>query len=152
MKLKKYKLILILAIAAFAISPAYSYVEVKIKPTQKITTANPNLQEGDIVNFVIEKDVFVNNKITIKKDSPVKGLITYIEPNEFGGQNAKITIEQFETVDVNNKKIKLTGSVFRNGNAHAGVLEFISIELIRGGEVQISPRKDSFKLFLKENI
>ncbi len=152
MQKKKYSIILAILFVMIVASPSFSYVEVKIKPAEKISTSNPDVQEGNFANFIVAENVFYKNKLTIKKGTPVQGLITYVEHNGFGGQNAKITIEQFEVVDVSDRKLKLTGSVFKSGAAHEGFLEFLPLEWARGGEVQIKPSKDSFKLFLKENL
>lgn len=139
-------------ISTFLYQPVFADTVVVVTPKAKITTSDKYLKEGDYLDFVVTQDVFFHNKILIKEGSTVNGLVTYIEPNTWGGDEAKLTIEQFVTKDAGNKRIKLVGNVYREGSEHDGWLELFDFWLIRGGEVQIKPKKDRFNLFLKENL
>ena len=59
---KKCFLSLILFFCCFNYSFAKE-VDVVIEPTYKITTSNPNLREGDDVDFIAAQDVFLNSKL-----------------------------------------------------------------------------------------
>lgn len=139
-------------ILLFLQSFAFADTLVQVTPKTKITTSNLNLKEGDNVDFVVMKDVFYKNELIIKKGSTVQGLVTFVEPNGFSGTEAKITIEQLAVRDLNNKRVKLIGNIYKKGNSHENFSIFMDIWLIRGGEVQIRPQADTFNLFVKENL
>lgn len=139
-------------ISTFLCQPVFADTSIVVAPKTKITTSNQNLKEGDYLDFVVNQNVFLNNKLLIKQGSIVEGMVTYLEPNTWGGDEAKLTIEQFVTRDIHNKRIKLVGNVYKEGNRHEGYLAFFRLWLIRGGEVQIKPEKDRFNLFVKESL
>lgn len=153
MKKANYKILSISFLIFLFMQPfAMGDTPVLVTPKIKITTSNPYLKEGDDVDFVVMKDVFYKDKLIIKESSTVQGLVTFIEPNSFSGAEAKITIEQLVVRDVNNKRIKLVGNIYKKGNNHENFSAFMDIWLIRGGEVQIRPQSDKFNLFVKENL
>lgn len=127
-------------------------VAVKIKPEYKITTSNLDLKEGDILDFTVCEDVFVKSAPYIKKGQKVTGMVTSIQDNDYLVTPAKIYIENFRTHDVNNSPVKLKGIVYKSGNDHHVICEFIILELFRGGEVQIKPQKDVFTIYAEENL
>ena len=112
---------------------------VDITPVEKITTSDNSLSEGDFVYF---KEIQSGEKI--------KGLITELIENGFAGQEASITITQFQSVNSNNK---YEGSITVKGDEHKGVLTFYQWligafgEFIRGGEVNLKPDKDIFTIW-----
>lgn len=138
---------LILLLASLQVTMAQE-ISVDIKPEAKITTSNVNLQEGDCVHFVVKQAVLVNSKLYIKKGEPVYGTITSMEENGYLYKPATLYIDNFITEDTNGKQVKLKGIVYKKGNDHADITQFIPLPLIwlRGGEVQIKPEKDVFTL------
>lgn len=141
-----FLMLVFLQMVAFADTP------VLVVPETKISTSDSLLKEGDNVYFVILKDVVSKNRLFIKKGSIVEGMVTYLEPNSWAGVQAKLTIEQFVVNDVNNNRIKLIGNVYKTGNSQEGYSRFFHLWFIRGGEVHITPEKDSFYLSIKENL
>lgn len=127
-------------------------IPVKIKPASKITTSNLDLQEGDLLQFVVLEDILINSKPYIEKGQIVTGTVTSLEENNYLAQPAKIYIENFKTTNVNNESVKLKGIVYKTGNNHQVLGEFIFFDLMRGGEVQIKPEKDEFTIYLKESL
>lgn len=134
------KKLLVITLLIFISLPAYATkTMVDITPIQKITTSNDKLMEGDYVYF---KDIKTNEKI--------RGLITNLQPNGFAGQEASITITQFQAID---SKKQYEGSITVNGDEHKGTMTFYQWligclgELIRGGEVHIKPNKDIFTIW-----
>lgn len=128
-------------------------IPVKIIPANKITTSTANIQEGDSVNFLTADDIFINSSVYIKKGTPVKGTITSIEDNDYLYVPATLYAENFVTKNVDGKLVKLSGIVYKAGNNHWELTQFIPIPFVylRGGEVQIKPKKDTFILLLKED-
>lgn len=127
-------------------------IPVNVKPANKVTTSNVNLQEGDNINFVVKDNVIVNSKLIIKKGEPVSGTITHIENNDYLYKPASLYADNFITKDVDGKTVKLRGIIYKKGNDHWTVTQFIPLPLVwlRGGEVQIKPNKDIFTLIFEE--
>lgn len=148
---KLFLLVIILFIGKISFAKE---MPVHIKPVSKITTSNVNLQEGDSANFVIKDDVLINSKLYLKKNTPVSGIITSLEENDYQYKPATLYIDNFVAKDVNNKTVKLKGIIYKKGNDHWMITQFIPLPLtiLRGGEVQIKPKKDVFTLILEDNI
>lgn len=125
-------------------------VGVIIVPKAIISTSNSNLNEGDSVDFVVAKDVLLNNKVVIKKGEIVTGIVLELIPNDWSTSPARVKIGQFVTKDIDNNRKKLSGEIFRTGTAHDIVSAIFSDWAIRGGEVHMLPNSDSFIIFLKE--
>lgn len=149
------KLFLLLILSALGQVSIAKEIPVNIKPVSKITTSNVNLQEGDQVNFVITDDVFINSKLYLKKNESVSGIITSLEENDYLYKPANLYIDNFVTKDADEKTIKLKGIVYKKGNDHWMITQFIPFPcaVLRGGEVQIKPKnkKDVFTLILEDN-
>lgn len=149
----RYKVFLIATfLIVFSGSLKAKEIAVKIKPACKITTSNLDLKEGDLLDFVISEDVYIKSSPYLKKDEKVTGLVTNLEDNNYLSQPAKIHIENFRTVDVKNSPVKLNGIIYKSGNDHHVLGEFVFFEYLRGGEVQINPEKDEFILYIEENL
>jgi hypothetical protein len=127
-------------------------IPVKIKPVCKITTCNLNLKEGDTLDFVVADDVFINSKLYIKKGQAVSGVATSLKDNNYLIIPAKIYIENFRTTNVENHRVKLKGIIYKSGNDHHVFGEIFVFDLLRGGEVQITPEKDEFTIYVEENL
>lgn len=146
------KIFFIFAVIVFSTQIAYSKdVLVQIRPVEKITTSNPNLKEGDSLNFVVDKDVYLNSKLYLKRGEQVVGIITSLEENGFTCKEASIYVENFRVKNTDGKEIKLNGIIYQKGRDHALFTQFLPLvpELIRGGEVQVDPEKDTFMLYLE---
>lgn len=149
--IKKIILLLIFLLSSSQLGFAKE-VLVKLKPVYKVTTANINLQEGDAIEFIIVDDVVANSKIYLKKGQKASGVITVIENNDYLSKPAKLYVENVKTRDINNKLVKLKGVVYKSGNDHKEIMEFLNPYIVRGGEVQINPEKDEFILFIEEKL
>lgn len=127
-------------------------IPVAIKPVCKITTSNLNLQEGDSVNFTVINDIVKDSKIYIKKGEQVTGTIISIEDNDYLYKPATLYADYFTTKNADGSIVKLSGIIYKKGNDHWMITQFIPVPLtlLRGGEVQIKPKKDIFTLILKE--
>lgn len=125
---------------------------VKIKPSSKITTSNTTLQEGDLLEFVVAEDVFSGSSLCLKKGQKVTGTVTSLDDNNYLSQPAHLYIENFKTVNSKNDPVKLKGIIYKSGNDHHIMGEFVFFEMLRGGEVQINPEKDEFTIYLEENL
>lgn len=134
--MKKTLLALMLSILAF--QPALAEkTAVVITPVKKITTSNDRFLEGDYVDFKV-----------VGSDELVRGLIVKYEENGFGGKEAQLTIDQFRSLNTNEK---YSGTIFLKGSTHDGVAAVLGLDLIadyvRGGEIKIIPNKDVFTLW-----
>lgn len=127
-------------------------IPVKIKPAHKISTSNLSLREGDTLEFIISQDVYINSKTYLKSGQLVQADITSLEDNGFLVQPAKIYIENFRTVNPQNKMVKLKGLIYKQGNIHPIVTEFFVFDVLRGGEVHLLPQKDEFTIYAEENL
>lgn len=139
-------IIFILGQAVFA-----KTIPVQIEPEKKVTTSSSKLQEGDIVNFVILKDVYLNSKVYLKNGETVSGTITSLKQNNFLYEPAEIYIENFSTKDLTGKSVKLSGIIFKKGNDYGNITQFIPFPCfaIKGGQVRLKPKKDVFTLYLE---
>lgn len=143
---------ILLTLLVFSLSQTVwaNEVLVEVKPQTKISTSNSKLQEGDAIKFVVANDVFVNSALYIKKSEVVEGVITSIDRSDFLYKPASIYAENFVTRGVSGKTIKLNGIVYKKGNDYWMITQFIPIPLflLRGGNVNINPKKDSFTLYV----
>ena len=151
--MKRFCLILII----FGLLSQASYakdLEVQIKPISKITTSNVSLKEGDNVDFFVANDVYLNSKLYLKSGEKVEGTITSLKNNSFSCEDASLYIENFVANDIDGKRTKLKGIIYKKGNDHWMITQFIPIfyVFIRGGEVQIEPSKDTFTLYLGDRL
>ena len=116
---------------------------ITITPTEKISTANKNLLEGDIVGF---KDV------DSKKE--LKGTIRKITPNGFMGKQASLIIDNIHYINSNDN---YSAKIYINGNEHETYQDLADIgiaptfEFIRGGEVILTPEKTKLTTILNNN-
>ena len=123
-------------------------VAVQITPARNYKTSNNGIKEGDFIDFVTVKDV-----ANFKKGTPVKGLVTEVIENGFGGRVATVYIEQFKL----NENKNLKGIVYQKGNTHPIFFEYfgnvdgssLGFSPIRGGEVFLRTNKDIFTLYLE---
>lgn len=119
-------------------------IPVTITPIVKISTADKNLQEGNIVEF---KDVNTGELIT--------GVIKELTPNGFAGEQASILIGNFK---YKNSDKNLNGQIYIKGGEHKKYQEMADIGIapvigiIRGGEVILKPNKSQITVFFSDYI
>lgn len=123
---------------------------VKIKPAQKISTCYDETEVGDRIKFIIEKDIYKNGKLYIKKDTPIYGTVDYISDNGWSYDNAQIDIKKFKTRTADGKVITISSPLSING---FDILKYKSKKIaqffnycgvaFRGKEVEILPEQDN---------
>lgn len=150
---KKSFLALILVLL-FAQANMAKELPVTVYSPTKITTSDPHLQEGDNISFVVAQDVYSGSKLCLKKGEAITGVITNITNNGYVCKEASLYAEGFRVNNVNGKQVQLSGVVYKKGRTHELFTQFIPIvpEIIRGGEVQIEPQKDTFVLYYEDNL
>ena len=123
---------------------------VKIKPAQKISTCYDETEVGDRIKFIIEKDIYKNGKLFIKKYTPIYGTVDYISDNGWSYDNAQIDIKKFKTRTADGKVITISSPLSING---FDILKYKSKKIaqffnycgvaFRGKEVEILPEQDN---------
>lgn len=131
---------------------------VKIIPAQKISTCHDEIEVGDKIKFLTEKDVYKNGKLYIKKNTPVYGTVDYVSENGWASDNAQIDILKFQTKSVSGKEITISSPVSVNGfeilkykgKRTAQIFNYCGVAF-RGKEVEIIPKKDKlqFNIWVK---
>lgn len=150
--------VLIFALPAFALK-----IPVRITPTQIISTHSDEIETGDWLKFEIVNDVYVNDKIYLKKQTPIYGFVDFFHPNGWAGDKAEIKIKTFETRDINDEKVTINYPLDIKENKELvsdtkeWIIEFISeipilsniIFVIRGSEIYIEPDTNVFNIFIE---
>ena len=123
---------------------------VKIKPAQKISTCYDETEVGDRIKFIIEKDIYKNGKLYIKKDTPIYGTVDYVSDNGWSYDNAQIDIKKFKTRTADGKVITISSPLSING---FDILKYKSKKIaqffnycgvaFRSKEVEILPEQDN---------
>lgn len=151
--MKKYFLLTIFLIlfshAAFA-----EKISVRIEPAQIISTHHDETEIGDWIEFKAVNDVYISDKLYIKKGTPVWGFVEFFHPNGWAGDSAEIQFKTFKTTDVNREKITINYPLVISGNSLKAndIKQYISWELtsfLRGSEIYIEPDKKVFNLFIE---
>lgn len=125
---------------------------VPITPIETISTHHDEVELGDFIKFKVVKDIYKNDVLYIKKDTPIFGKVEFVHENGWAGDSAQIDFLKFQTMDINNKLIKfsyplkLVGNDLRN-NDIKDILARILI-VVRGAEINILPESKTFNLFL----
>lgn len=147
------KLVSCLCFTVFLIHICYANeIAVNIVPDKKISTSDVSLKQGDTVEFIILKDIYLNNKKYINKGEKVIGVITSLEDNGFLLKEASLFAENFKVKNVYGQTIELDGVIYRKGTDYWMIMQFMPVfsAFMRGGEAHIRPKKDSFTLYLKD--
>lgn len=149
-----------------------SGVQVRLKPVHKIHTRSSRIKIaycekkekyslalpviGETVEFKVVKNVLKNDKVVIPKDTIVYAKVGEVSPRGMGGAPAEMTLEDFETIRLNGKSIKLNGDISSSGyslSVWIGLAELattpflfgLAVPLLRvlpGGQAVITPRKE----------
>lgn len=151
------KIILTLVFTLVFICPSYAQkIPVKIAPLQIISTHKDEIELGDRVKFQVVRDVYVNEKLYIKKNSTITGVADFIHPNGWAGDNAQITLNNFHVKGIDNKDIEINYPLLFDGGSETGrdTKEVISYLLyitflFRGGEIYIEPDTKVYNIFIE---
>lgn len=133
-------------------------ISLSIIPDQKIATTHDKIEVGDAIRFKVLNDVYKNDKLLIKKDTPIVGIVDHISANGWEHDNAEITFKKFKTRDINSNIISINSDLKINGfeelkNLYPKKERFFQyIGLVcRGKEIDIDPAADTcnFNLWLE---
>lgn len=129
-----------------------------IKPRERISTCNNEIENGDRIKFELTKDIYKNGTLFIKKGAPVVGIVDYISDNGWSYDNAQIDFQEFRLKDVNGNILKINSPLSINGfdilkykgNRFAQFFNYCGV-FFRGKEVDIIPETDNieFVIWLK---
>lgn len=156
------KILFILISFLYAFSPAYAEkIPVKITPAQLISTHHDEIQVGDWIHFETVNDVYLDDKLYIKKDTKIVGVVDYAHENGWMADSADITIKNFKTLDVNDKKIdiyspiEIKGGNFMETDARDTVTYATYVVtwlafFVRGAEINIEPDTRTYNLFIEQ--
>lgn len=144
-------LMLILTASAFA-----EKIPIKITPVEVISTKHDEVEVGDKISFQVVDDVYVDGKLYIKKYSPIKGTVDFVQPNGWGGDSAEIKFCSFETFDADKKKVAIVNTILIRGttdkiNNFKQIVQVINYPLIflRGSEIFIEPDTKTYNIFIE---
>ncbi len=86
----------------------YSSVEsvpIALRITEKISTKNSGVYEGQVLNFKVQKDVFVDNELLLKKGLIVKAKVQTVMSKGMNGIPAEIVLGDFSVPGIDNTKL-----------------------------------------------
>lgn len=153
--MKRTTLIVFAIIATFTMPAFAEKIPVKLTPTVLLSTKYDEIEVGDLLYFKTLNDVYVEDKLYIKKDTKAVGTVDFVHNNGWGGDNAEIKIEKFVLKNIDGKKITINYPIRINGNSETAngfkqvILANIFI-LIRGSEIYIEPSKINFNIFIEQ--
>jgi len=133
-------------------------ISLSIIPDQKIATTHDKIEVGDAIRFKVLNDVYKNNKLLVKKDTPIVGIVDHLSANGWEHDNAEITFKKFKTRDINSNIISINSDLKINGfeelkNLYPKKERFFQyLGLVwRGKEIDIDPAADTcnFNLWLE---
>ena len=150
------KFCFIIALIFSFILPCFAQkIPVRISPTQVISTHHDEVEAGDYINFIIVKDLYVQDKLYLEKNTPVIGHVGFLHNNGWAGDNAEIKINLFETVDTEGKKVIINYPLVLKGNSMKAndvkqwLADFFTY-FIRGSEIYIEPDTKVFNIFIEQ--
>lgn len=85
-------------------SEAKKYV-IQITPEQVISTAHGNIKVDDIIEFSVTQDVFKNGTLFIRKETPVKASVSFVQDDAWVGDSSLLELSHFETTDVDGNPV-----------------------------------------------
>lgn len=131
---------------------------IKIRPAQKISTCYDEIEVGDRIKFTAVKDIYKNNKLYIKKDTPIYGIVDYVSDNGWSYDNAQVDFKKFKTRTADGNIITISSPLSINGfdilqykgKRIAQFFNYCGVAF-RGKEVEIIPEKDNiqFNIWLR---
>lgn len=91
-------------------------IKIPISSIFQINTENNTIiNEGQTLTFKVLKNIYKNGDVFIAKGTPVSALVETLTQPSFGGDPAEIHIGRFTTIDINGKKVELTGEIQKQG-------------------------------------
>lgn len=151
--IKNFIYILILFI--FAANPCFAdKIPVKIAPTKVISTHHDEVELGDKIPFEVVNNIYIDNKLYIKKGTTVIGTVDFLHPNGWAGDSAEIWLNHFLIMIPEKKNInadytlKIVGNSSKANNIKQAIAYYI-IRLVRGSEVFIEPDTKIFNIFIE---
>jgi len=160
--MKKLLLLGLIIILSNIQSALAEKIPVRIAPTQVISTHHDELEVADWISFEIVNDIYINDKLYIRKATPIYGCVDFFKPNGWVGDSAEIYFKNFETKNIEGKKITINYPLKLNGNSLKAndLKQLLSWELpsilssyfilIRGSEIFIEPDTRTFNLFITQ--
>lgn len=135
-------------------------IPIKITPVEVISTSHDEVEVGDKINFQVVDDVYVDGKLYIKKYSPIKGTVDFVQPNGWGGDSAEVKFCSFETHDADRKKVVISDTILIRGTTDKinntkqiiqGINYFVDYLLVflRGSEIFIEPDTRAYNVFIE---
>ncbi len=150
------KIVFVLVLLFFTSSIAFAAEKtpISITPLQVISTTHDEVEVGDPIDFKVVKDVYKEDKLIIKKGSPVEAEVDYVSSNGWAADAAYIQFRNFKILTAQNKWItvpytlKIKGSdCLKSTNAfYKGC--FLVKSIIRGSEISLKPNQRNFNIFL----
>lgn len=144
-------------------------IPVKITPVQIISTHHDEIELGDKINFVVVKDVYVNEKLYIPKDADIVGIVDFIHPNGWCGDSAEIVFKDFYIKDKKDKEnIIVHSNLIVNGNSEmanetrnvlasrtSSFLVYLTnfshfAFVFRGSEIFVEPDTKIYNIFIEQ--
>ncbi len=134
-------------------------VAIKLKIQNKITSKK-DIQDGDIITFIVKDDVFYDNKIIVNRGTVINAKIKAVLKRGLGGIPGQIVIDDFEIPNIDSRKLK-SHYIKRGRNTTLLILPlkwaltpipFVGsfTNLILGGHAKISP-DDNITIFYYPN-
>lgn len=124
-------------------------LNIDIQPIELISTCHDETQINDIIRFKILNDVYYNDKLYIKKNSRLIGIVDYVQDNGWDYDSAQIQMKKFKTRDVNGNIVEIQYPLEIDGfeilkykgKRFAQMFNYAGI-LWRGKEIEIIPNQD----------
>ena len=153
--MKKFFLLgLILFMGVFSAANAEK-MPIRLTPAQIISTTHDEAQIGDWIDFRVVNDVYVGNKILIKKGTPVVGVIDFVHENGFVRDDAEVDLKRFILQDDNSQKLEfnypfiITQKLVTKNNIKKETKRAIFASF-RGSEIYIEPDTIMFTIFIEQ--
>ena len=128
-------------------------IPVKITPAQIISTHNDEIQVGDWIKFKIANDIYANDKVYLKKGTPIYGFVDFFHPNGWLRDSAEIKFEKFKTIDSSNQKIEILYPFVMNEKLVKSqdikqICAQAVVTIIRGHELYVEPETQTYNIFI----
>lgn len=96
-------------------TPKYKGYVLTLKPANEISTTNDEIEIGDEIEFINQKEVYKNNKLFIAAQTKITGIVDYVDNNGWCADNAVIHINKFVAEDADGNKITINGNLDISG-------------------------------------
>lgn len=151
--MKKFLLLFLVLICSLQAVHAEK-IAVRITPAEIISTNQDEIEMGDWVSFRVVNNVYVADKLYIKKGTPIFGFVDFFHPNGWAGDSAEIKFKLFKTIDTNGEKVTIHYPLNINSNNKKpkDIKQYFSLKvliILRGTEIYIEPDEQVFNLFIE---